>query len=257
MLVSALNAPNANFLVQNTYTCSTDSVLFQNTSVDAVSYSWIIEGGVPAVSNSVNPKIRFENSGSYSVKLIAYGLNTSDTVQQLVNVSVSLPVSAQFEMNEEILYLPDAVLNCTNSSLQANGYWWNFGDGSESQDENPSHTYTAEGVYEVKLIAANDACSNDTLTRLIHVVDVAGLGDLKNMKWSIYPNPAKDVLTIAVDAKYSGGFIRLTDCLGRTVMTGKLASDSISLDIGALANGVYQLSYELLEQSIQQSIIKY
>ncbi len=257
VLVSALNAPNANFLVQNTYTCSTDSVLFQNTSVDAVSYSWIIEGGVPAVSNSVNPKIRFENSGSYSVKLIAYGLNTSDTVQQLVNVSVSLPVSAQFEMNEEILYLPDAVLNCTNSSLQANGYWWNFGDGAENQDENPSHTYTAEGVYEVKLIAANDACSNDTLTRLIHVVDVAGLGDLKNMKWSVYPNPAKDVLTIAVDAKYGGGFIRLTDCLGRTVMTGKLASDSISLDIGALANGVYQLSYELLEQSIQQSIIKY
>ncbi|WP_300664080.1 N-acetylmuramoyl-L-alanine amidase [Fluviicola sp.] len=108
---------------------------------------------------------------------------------------------------------------------------------------------TSNGQMVVSALNAPDAN--------FQVQSVSGLSDLKNLKWSVYPNPAKDELTVAVDANYAGGFIRLTDCLGRTVMTRKLVSDSISLDIGALANGVYQLSYELLGQSIQQSIIKY
>lgn len=35
------------------------------------------------------------------------------------------------------------------------GYFWDFGDGSESFEENPKHTYTAEGEYEVTLIVTD------------------------------------------------------------------------------------------------------
>ncbi len=42
----------------------------------------------------------------------------------------------------------------TNTSLNAETYSWDFGDGNSSTDENPVHTYAAEGTYTVELTAS-------------------------------------------------------------------------------------------------------
>jgi len=39
----------------------------------------------------------------------------------------------------------------TNTSLNAETYSWDFGDGATSTEENPTHTYAAEGTYSVTL----------------------------------------------------------------------------------------------------------
>ncbi|WP_430405795.1 N-acetylmuramoyl-L-alanine amidase [Fluviicola sp.] len=253
-VVQPTNPPNASFLLQNTYVCSTDSLLFQNTSIDGISYLWTFQGGFPSTSNQVNPKVQFPSSGSYQVQLIAYGPNTSDTVQQLVDILVSLPASAQFNVNEDTLYLPGGILNCTNSSLNANGYTWNFGDGTQSQDENPWHGYTNSGVFELQLIAVNDACPDDTLSQTIHVIDLAGISDLNNLQLNLYPNPVKDWLTIETDE--IGGMMVLTDCLGKIILEKKLYSEQTNVDLTSLASGVYQLFYTVGENRSQMSILK-
>lgn len=254
-VVQPTNPPNASFLLQNTYVCSTDSLLFQNTSIDGTSYLWTFQGGSPATSNLVNPKVQFPSSGSYQVQLVAYGPSTSDTVQQLVDVLVSLPVDAQFNVNQDTLYLPNAVLNCTNLSLQANGYNWSFGDGTQSQDENPWHNYAIAGTYELKLIAVNDACPADTMSQLIDVIDFAGITDLNEIEWSVYPNPVKDWLTI--ETEEVGGSVVLTDCLGRVVFEKKIHSEFTDLDFSSLAGGIYQLSYSLEGKRTQTAVLKH
>jgi PKD repeat protein len=253
-VVPPTNPPNASFVLQNTYVCSTDSLLFQNTSIDGTSYLWSFQGGFPSTSNLVNPKVQFPSSGSYQVQLIAYGPNTSDTVQQLVDILVSLPVSAQFTVNEDTLYLPTDVLNCSNLSLNANGYNWNFGDGTQSQDENPWHNYTSSGTFELQLIAVNDACPDDTLSQTIHVIDLAGITDLNDLQLNLYPNPVKDWLTIETDEV--GGTIVLTDCLGKIILEKKLYSEQTDLDFTFLASGAYQLVYILGEKKTQTAILK-
>jgi PKD repeat protein len=40
-----------------------------------------------------------------------------------------------------------------NSTSNASSYYWEFGDGSNSKEENPIHTYSTEGTYSVKLTA--------------------------------------------------------------------------------------------------------
>lgn len=253
-VIPPTNPPSASFLLQNTYTCSTDSLLFQNTSVDGTSYAWTFQGGFPATSNEVNPKVQFPASGSYQVQLIAYGPTTSDTVQQMIDVLVSLPVSAQFGINEDTLYLPNAVLNCTNASVNANGYNWDFGDGAQSQDENPWHAYTGAGLYELKLIAVNDACPDDTMSRFIRVIDVAGLADAADFKFNMYPNPATDHLT--VESGKASGAIRLMDCLGRTVLTKRVDSVLTDLQLTDLSSGMYQLIYQVDGRTIVKSVVK-
>jgi|GEM_PF-1333689 len=44
----------------------------------------------------------------------------------------------------------------TNSSLEATSYSWDFGDGSNSSEANPSHEYITGGTYTVVLTATND-----------------------------------------------------------------------------------------------------
>src|SRR5262249_60902967 len=41
------------------------------------------------------------------------------------------------------------------SSVDSTTYAWNFGDGSTSTQQNPTHTYTAVGTYMVTLIATD------------------------------------------------------------------------------------------------------
>lgn len=99
--------------------------------------------------------------------------------------------------------------------------------------------------------------SEDAPIRESRVNDVAGVANLQHSQWTIYPNPAKESVTIVVEDQYSGGIVRLTDFMGRTVLTKKLDSGSISLEIGGLANGVYHLSYEWMNQRMEESLIKH
>jgi PKD repeat protein len=45
---------------------------------------------------------------------------------------------------------------------------WDFGDGTTSTAQNPTHTYTAPGTYDVRLTVANTVGS-DTTIRLSHI----------------------------------------------------------------------------------------
>lgn len=56
-----------------------------------------------------------------------------------------------------------------NTSTNADEYFWNFGDGTTSDVQNPSHTYAQSGDYTVTLIAIN-GCDSVTISKNISLV---------------------------------------------------------------------------------------
>lgn len=60
-----------------------------------------------------------------------------------------------------------------NSSVNADSYSWDFGDGNTSTEENPTHTYAEDGSYTVVLSATN---SNGTNMASANVVVTTGAG---------------------------------------------------------------------------------
>ena len=61
----------------------------------------------------------------------------------------------------------------TNLSLgDVSGWLWSFGDGQTSTEENPSHTYTADGVYTVSLTTTSKSLGRITET----MEDYIGVG---------------------------------------------------------------------------------
>ena len=56
----------------------------------------------------------------------------------------------------------------TNASQNATSYYWDFADGQSSSEQNPKHTYSVAGSFNVKLTAKGAGGSND-VTQIITI----------------------------------------------------------------------------------------
>lgn len=81
---------------------------------------------------------------------------------------IPLPI-AGFEANPQQGEAPLSV-NFTNTSLNGNAYFWDFGNGTGTIAESPAVVYTAPGTYPVTLVTQNVAgCSDSTRFEFIVV----------------------------------------------------------------------------------------
>ena len=124
-------------------TINQGEVSFINNSEHGNNYSWNFGDGNS--STEQNPTHTYEEAGDFTVKLTVTNETGSATADKVV--SLIAPV-AQFTVS-----LDGAVATFTNSSLNATSYSWNFGDGTNSNEESPTHTYSQAGTYIVELTA--------------------------------------------------------------------------------------------------------
>ena len=162
----------ASFNSDTTSGCSPLVVNFTNNSNNAISFYWEFGNGTTSTLN--NPSAIFTNPGFYTIKLVAYdGVNYDSTI--LVNyIHVFDQPSASFNY---ILYdncETNNLISFTNSSIGANSFIWDFGNGDTSSLHEPSYSYNYFGDFPITLIAINGSnCSDDTTINPI----------------SIFPNP--------------------------------------------------------------------
>jgi PKD repeat protein len=81
----------------------------------------------------------------------------------LAMASAAAPVAA-FTAAPASGQVPLTVYFSDSSSGNPSSWSWDFGDGATSDEQNPSHTYTAAGSYDVTLTVANGAGA-DSLTK--------------------------------------------------------------------------------------------
>lgn len=70
---------------------------------------------------------------------------------------------ADFLANNTSGIKPLAVQFTNISTWQPTTWLWNFGDGTTSTEKNPTHTYTSDGLYSVRLTAIHECGNDDTL----------------------------------------------------------------------------------------------
>lgn len=94
-----------------------------------------------------------------------------------------------------------------------------------------------------------DGASDYSLTRFV----TATVG---NVSFIVYPNPAKNLLTISADAIITGT-ARVIDLNGRIVWRSKLsATNEEKIDISDLSEGVYQLVIDTPQGTVIKKIVK-
>jgi len=146
-----------------TMNCASGIVL-QNLSLNSTSYSLSMGDG--SSFSSFQTAYTYSVDSVYTIELIASNQYfCSDTIRTVVGTS-SLPIVSI--LADSISCAKEIIFSCIGS---ANNYFWNFGDGSISMVNNPTHTYSSSGLYNISLVVSNSACK-DTLYSNVEILEL-------------------------------------------------------------------------------------
>lgn len=140
-------------------------ITFYNNSENAKSYLWDFGDGT--TSDEMQPTHIYNKEGFYTVTLTVFRKDKSDSLSLTLEILKPELPEACFSTLRDTFYTNESVY-FTNCSEFSTYYDWSFGDGTFSDYEEPTHTYTQAGTYSVKLIASkNGDLQDDTTKRLV------------------------------------------------------------------------------------------
>ncbi|RMG86397.1 MAG: PKD domain-containing protein [Bacteroidetes bacterium] len=200
--------------------------------------SWLWDFGDGNTSTEQNPTHTYAVPGDYEVCLTVTNNAGSLTTCQTISV-VLIPVADfDFEMDGF-----GGVMFTDMSTNNPTGWLWDFGDGNTSTEQNPTHVYAAPGNVTVCLTASNSAGDNMTCKDLVISSTLEAEGVLN---WSVFPNPAADVVRIQFENLYGKSFeLVVTNALGQEVFRADLVPNQV-LDVRTWSEGFY--NYRVLRQ---------
>ncbi|MFM7726894.1 MAG: PKD domain-containing protein [Flavobacteriales bacterium] len=169
-------APVANF-AGPAEGCAPLRVEFTNLSENAVVSTWSFGDGNQ--STAQNPVYTYYQPGIYTVALNVVGPDgSSNTLTQEQIIYVYANATASFAVTPTNVNVPGEPVYCLNLSANASSYYWDFGDGETSTEENPLHYYQERGEYDITLIAVNGNGCSDTLT-LLGLIEANDVGEIE------------------------------------------------------------------------------
>ncbi len=237
-------APEADFLVDAT---ADPTVAFTDASTNSPT-AWAWDFGDGGSASVANPTHTYANNADYTVCLTATNAVGSDTHCETVTVSgVVFPPVTAWAVDTSA----DPLFGFTDASANDPTAWaWTFGDGASSSVADPTHTYAANGRYEVCLTPSNSAGSGTAVCDSVTVRGVpSGLGGTALAIPALWPNPASEAVHLRWPL--GDGFARtgetltwtLSDATGRVLRSGRATAGPapLTLAVRDLAAGAYTL----------------
>lgn len=132
-------------------------------------------------------------------------------------------------------------VNFTNTSGHADGFLWDFGDGTTSIEENPTHTFPDNGVYQVSLVATN-LCKSDTFSQALDLVTVGMSKTPTQMRVDFYPQGDGRYEVKALLTNQSALYLEVMNGLGERVFSRSCEGQrtyKLDFDLSNLSQGVY------------------
>ncbi len=188
-------------------------------------------------------------------------------------------VSSPLQCLSGFSFYPDSVTNniiVSNSSTGNNlTYLWDFGDGSTSTLQNPSHTYTSTGPFYLCLTVDDGAGCNDMFCDSIGVNGVvfkqAGFAinvipptlitginneiELNSIT-TIYPNPNNGAFTVTLGQLIDGTKVEVLNSLGQQIWKQENINDlAIPVTLKEATLGIYFIKISNIEGVNTKKII--
>ena len=151
--------PTASFSATPTVACSFTPVVFADSSIGTPIHTWAWDFDDGGTSSLRNPEHQFGDTGYHDIRLVVESFGCADTLILLDYIRV-LPPVANFQVNLDCSKPLERTF--TDTSIGANTWMWEFGDGNTSTAKSPVHSYAAPGVYKVKLRVTNGSCFHET-----------------------------------------------------------------------------------------------
>lgn len=135
---------------------------FTDNSTGLVT-SWSWDFGDSQTSTQQNPSHMYASAGTYTVCLTAASPCSTDQICQTVDVCIA-PIASYSNTTSQ--------LSASFTDLSAGSvtsWFWDFGDGNNSTQQNPSHTYAIPGTYTACLIVSDNCGDVDSVCQTVVV----------------------------------------------------------------------------------------
>lgn len=254
---SSVVANTVNFT--NTSTCNTCAIS---------SYVWDFGDG-SAPNNTPSPSHTYATPGTYTVCLTLTGMDSmnvgtcvDDTCMSITITGTPNCVATSNFTNVNNVNVVQFTSTGTCNACATVSYAWNFGDGGTSSLPNPTHTYAANGNYNVCLTlsgtnANNQPCSNQLCRNVL--VSGLGINETSMQRLSVYPNPASQNITIDLPQQVGLQQLSLLDMYGRAVHTVNLNqyhANTYSIKLNhAVATGMYTLQLNTTQGTYREKVL--
>lgn len=247
------------------------TLTFFDASMGAVQ-SWNWDFGDGNTSTEPNPTHTYAAAGIYTVTL---AIETVDGCESTISFDICVGDSCwedpfEFDCQAMFIPLPDSIggnglqfidLSYVPDPSQLE-WFWDFGDGTTSNLQNPYHVYAQPGIYTVTLtIESGDCFSSITFEidtenpwnfgREPAQLGLAGSGSVavKNppatlQEVILFPNPAETELTLTFNTSSSLDYeLRISDLSGRMLLRNHQQAiagiNTIRTNVAGLLPGMY------------------
>jgi len=144
----------------------------------------------------------FDTGGSHRVRLLVLDdQGAMDSVTNTVTIRENQPPSAGFGVSPAQPSILDEVA-FTDTSTDADGRvasWdWNFGDGSDSTEQHPTHRYNVKKTFNVSLTVTDDEGQTDTVLQQLTIVNRS-----PEAAFALHPDTGRAHQAIQADASAS------------------------------------------------------
>ncbi|AKB31855.1 cell surface protein [Methanosarcina siciliae HI350] len=139
-----------------------------SSSGGPASWNWDFNSDGKTDSTEQNPIYTYTTAGTYSVTLNAINGTASNEITKSNYINAGNGPTASFTATPREGEAPLTVQFNDSSTGSPTAWNWNFGDGTTSTKQNPSHTYSSAGKYTVELTVKN-AYGSDTSEALSYI----------------------------------------------------------------------------------------
>ena len=200
------------------------------------------EGGTATYSFSHNGET-YSETGLFDGlhdSLYYFELKDANGCADLVAVNLISPINLQADFGFSVR---NGVAQFVNHSTGASTYYWDFGDGSISNEREPQHLFKGNGMHQVTLRVENNFCQKAAITGKAIVLTSNELLT-SDLSFEIFPNPCNDVLNI----RFAGNkiveniTITITDLHGKILLQQQninAGNEMLQIATGALKTGLY------------------
>jgi len=236
----------------DTAVCASNTIVFdgQATSLNDPVTSWQWDFGPVGKFTTSQPTIAIPATATVLRTSLTVTTRSGCTATLTKNIPVRASATAQFGYQASVS--DRLAITFVNQSVNATRYEWNFGDGTQSTETNPVHTFSRPGVFEVtlKAIHANGCVTTSSKKLPLGIANLEGL--------SVFPNPfianeAQNVTLGFVLLRRQPVYIELFDVAGRslqktTISDAKEDFNAIVLKevfpgIATLSRGIYLVTF--------------
>jgi len=194
---------------------------------DVIDFNLIAPNGLTYLwfNGSENQTYKATGPGLYYVDVTnANGCSSADSIK------IDL-------YNSPSIFIGNDTTIAQGSSLQLSAgtgyskYLWNGGQTSQTISVDKS------GTYSVVVTDANGCTGSDTI-----VVNVsASVQYINGVKYSLYPNPASNLLYLETDGNMVGSTLQLVDAKGAVVYKEILTGNNTKINVSEMSSGLYHV----------------